>query len=179
MKKQVLKDGREILIRRAVKSDAYKMVQYVSKIGGESDNLTFGLNEFDLTADKEELIIESINSKDNSLMIVAEMDGEIVSMLSFGGGIRLRTRHAGEFGITVKKAFWGLGIGSAMLDYMITWARDTRIIRKINLKARIDNKNAIALYKKHGFKEEGVSTRDLCINEVFHDSLLMGLEIDY
>lgn len=178
MKKQVLRDGREIIIRRAVKSDAYKMVQYVSKIGGESDNLTFGLNEFDLTAEKEELIIESINSKDNSLMIVAELDGEIVSMLSFGGGVRPRTRHAGEFGITVKKAFWGLGIGGAMLDYMITWARDTRIIRKINLKARIDNKNAIALYKKYGFKEEGVTTRDLHINDVFYDSLLMGLEID-
>ncbi len=178
MKKRVLRDGREIIIRRAVRSDACKMVEYVSTIGGESDNLTFGLNEFDITADKEELIIESMNSKENSLMIVAEVKGEIVSMLSFGGGIRQRTRHVGEFGISVKKAFWSLGIGSAMIDYMLEWAKDTHIIRKINLKARIDNKNAIALYRKYGFREEGVSTRDLYIHEQFYDSLLMGLEID-
>lgn len=178
MKKLSLRDGREITIRKAVRSDALKMVQYVSKIGGESDNLTFGLNEFDITVEKEELIIDSTNSRDNSIMIVAEMDGQIVSMLSLGSGTRQRTRHVGEFGITVGKPFWGLGIGSAMIEYMLEWARDTHIIRKINLRARIDNKNAISLYKKYGFKEEGVATRDLYINGIFYDSVLMGLEID-
>lgn len=178
MKKLILRDGRELSIRKAVRSDATKMVEYVLVIGGESDNLTFGKNEFDLTVEKEELIIESMNSRDNSIMIVGEIEGNIVSMLSMGCGTRPRTRHVGEFGITVKKPYWGHGIGNAMIDYMIEWARNTHIIRKINLRARIDNKNAIALYKKHGFKEEGIATRDLYINGSFYDSLIMGLEID-
>lgn len=178
MKKLILKDGREITIRKAVRSDAPRMVQYVSVIGGESDNLTFGLNEFELTVEKEELIIESMNSRDNSIMIVAEINGEIASMLSMSCGTRPRTRHVGEFGITVRKPFWSLGIGNAMISYMIEWARDTKIVRKINLRARADNSKAIALYKKHGFREEGVATMDLYINGSFYDSILMGLEIN-
>jgi RimJ/RimL family protein N-acetyltransferase len=178
MKKIILKDGREMTIRRATISDASKMVQYVSVIGGESDNLTFGLNEFELTAEREELIIESMNSKDNSIMIVGEIDDQIVSMLSMNCGTRPRTRHVGEFGISVRKPYWSLGIGNAMITYLINWAKDTNIVRKINLKARSDNANAIALYKKHGFKEEGVSTRDLYINGGFYDCMIMGLEID-
>lgn len=178
MEKLIIKDGRELTIRKAIRSDAAKMVKYVSVIGGESDNLTFGLNEFELTIDKEELIIESMNSKDNSTMIVAEIDGEIVSMLSMSCGTRPRTRHVGEFGITVRKLYWGLGIGSGMISYLIDWARGTNVIRKINLKVRSDNDKAIALYKKKGFKEEGVSTRDLYINDIFYDCIIMGLEID-
>ncbi len=178
MKNIILKDGREMTIRRATRSDASKMVQYVSVIGGESDNLTFGLNEFEITPEREELIIESMNSKDNSIMIIGEIDGQIVSMLSMSCGIRPRTRHVGEFGISVRRPYWSLGIGNAMITYLIDWAKNTNIVRKVNLKARSDNANAIALYKKHGFKEEGVSTRDLYINGGFYDCMIMGLEID-
>lgn len=178
MKKLILRDGRELIIRKAVIPDAPRMVQYLSVIGGESDNLTFGLNEFEISVDKEELIIESMNSKDNSIMIIGEIGDQIASMLSMACGTRPRTRHVGEFGITVRKPFWGLGIGDAMLDYMIEWSRNTHIVRKINLRARVDNNKAIALYKKHGFMEEGVATRDLYINGSFIDSIIMGLEID-
>jgi RimJ/RimL family protein N-acetyltransferase len=178
MKKIILKNEKEMIIRKATRLDALRMVQYVSVIGGESNNLTFGLNEFELTKEKEELIIENTNSMDNSIMIIAEIDSEIVSMVSMHCGTRPRTRHVGEFGITVRKPYWGLGIGSAMLDYLIEWAKGTNIVRKINLKVRSDNSKAIALYKKHGFTQEGVSTRDLYINGEFHDCIIMGLEID-
>lgn len=178
LKRITLKDGREVLIRKAVKSDASKIIQYVTAVGGESDNLTYGINEFDITEEKEEQIIESINSRDNSIMMLAEIDGEIVSMLFISCGTRPRTRHAGEFGITVKKSCWGLGIGNAMISSLIEWARSTEIIRKINLKVRTDNTRAIALYKKHGFREEGISTRDLYINGSFYDCCIMGFEID-
>jgi hypothetical protein len=90
MKEIILRDGREMTIRRAIRSDALNMVQYVSIIGGESDNLTFGLNEFEITPEREELIIESMNSKDNSIMIIGEIGGQIVSMLSMSCGTRPR-----------------------------------------------------------------------------------------
>lgn len=178
MKKLILRDGREVTIRKAERPDAPRMVEYLSVIGGESDNLTFGLNELEITIEKEEMIIESINSRDNSIMIIAEINGEIASMLSMNCGTRPRTSHVGEFGITVRKHFWNFGIGSAMIDYMIEWAKNTNIVRKVNLRVRSDNSKAIALYKKHGFREEGLATRDLYINGKFYDSIIMGLEIN-
>jgi RimJ/RimL family protein N-acetyltransferase len=65
-----------------------------------------------------------------------------------------------------------------MVDYLIDWARNTQIIRKINLEVRISNKWAIHLYESLGFKIEGVITRGFFLNEVFHDLYMMGLEID-
>jgi RimJ/RimL family protein N-acetyltransferase len=178
MKKMILKNGKELVIRRAEKEDARGMIEYMSIIGGESDFLTFGLNEFKMTLEMEEQIIESINNKDNSIMLVGELEGQIVSIVSMNCSSRPRIRHSGEFGISVRKPYWGLGIGDAMINYLVQWANGTNIIRKINLKVRTDNSRAINLYKRHGFKEEGIITRDLYLDGVFYDSLYMGLAID-
>ncbi|SHH20388.1 hypothetical protein SAMN02745135_00042 [Caloranaerobacter azorensis DSM 13643] len=40
---------------------------------------------------------------DNKLFLIAEIEGEIVGNLSFKGSNRRRLKHAGEFGISVKK----------------------------------------------------------------------------
>lgn len=81
-------------------------------------------------------------------------------------------------GITVRKPYWGLGIGKLLLKYLIDWAKGTGIIRKINLRVRSDNEKAIKLYEKYNFKKEGTLLRDFCINEKFYDSICMGLLID-
>lgn len=52
------------------------------------------------------------------------------------------------------------------------------LIRKINLIVRNDNFAAIHVYKKLGFIEEGVITRNLQINGRFYDALFMGYTID-
>ncbi len=79
------------------------------------------------------------------------VDGAIVSTLSFSAGSRPRLRHSGEFGMSVRKAYWGLGTGSLMLDTLLDWARGTGIVTKINLRVRTDNQRAIALYRRKGF----------------------------
>lgn len=178
MKTVVLRDGQKLLIRKAETRDAEKLVQYMSCIGGESDFLTFGDNELQITVEKEQQIIESLNSRENTIMAVAIIGDEIAGSFSFSGGFRSRTQHAGEMGITVRKQYWGLGIGKALMEYLIDWAKQTGIVRKINLRVRTDNDNAIALYKKLGFVEEGILTRDFMIDGVFYDSLHMGLSID-
>lgn len=178
MKKIILKNGKEIIIRKTITEDAEKMVQYKTIIGGESDFLTFGENEIEITTKKEQQSIESINNKDNSIMVVALLDGEIAGSIVFRGGERNRTKHVGEMGVTVRKQYWGLGIGSFLLQFLIEWAKETGIARKINLRVRTDNENAIKLYKKYDFREEGILTRDFCLNERFYDSMNMGLLID-
>lgn len=178
MKKVVLKSEDEIIIRKAAVEDGEKIIDYMYAVGEESEYLAFGANELEITIQKERQIIEDINSKDNSIMAVALLDGEIVGSIVFRGGERSRIRHVGELGVTVRKSYWGLGIGSALMEYLIEWAKDTGIIRKINLRVRTDNKSAIKLYKKYEFKEEGILTRDFCVDGKFFDSLHMGLSID-
>lgn len=178
MKLVKLNDGKLIIIREAYKADAMKMVKYIDKISSESDNLTFGKGEFGINYEQEEIYIESISKQNNSLFIIAEDNGMIVGNLTFIGGKRPRTAHAGEFGISVIKDYWGNGLGTELINYLMEWGKETKIIRKINLRVRTDNTPAINLYKKMGFIIEGKISREMLIKGEFVDTLHMGFEID-
>lgn len=178
MKHIQLRGGQTLVIREAQKEDASLILEYINKVGTESDNLTFGEGEFGITPEKEAEVIEEIAKSDNQLMICAFIKDKLVGQLFFRAGSRPRIRHSGEFGITVLKEYWGMGIGKELLSYLIAWAKETQIIRKINLRVRNDNHNAIGLYKKMGFAAEGIITREFFINGEFYSSIHMGIEIN-
>ena len=168
----------KVIIRKANKSDAKALIEYLNIIGGESDFLTFGIGQFGRTVEQEEDFIESALRKENALFIIAEVNGKVVGNLNYSGGPRQRTAHVGEFGVSILKEYWGNGIGEELIKYLINWGKNSGIIRKINLRVRTDNTRGIKLYKKLGFLEEGIIKRDFLINGEFYDSLLMGLLID-
>lgn len=176
--KELMINGEKIVIRKANGSDAKAMLEYLALIGGESDFLTFGSGEFEKTVEEEEEFIENTLKKNNTLFIIAEINGRVIGNLNFSGGPRQRTAHVGEFGVSILKEYWGNGIGEELIKCLIDWGRNSGIIRKINLRVRADNKRGIHLYKKLGFLEEGILKRDFLINGEFYDSLAMGLLID-
>ncbi len=177
--KKIYVNDEKIIIRKASKLDAKELIEYLNIIGGESDFLTFGIDEFGRNVEEEEAFIENILKRENALFIIAEINGKVVGNLSFSGGPRERNMHIGEFGgVSILKKYWGNGIGKELVKYLINWSKNSGIIRKINLRVRNDNIRGIQLYRKLGFLEEGIIRRDFFINGEFYDSLLMGLLID-
>jgi RimJ/RimL family protein N-acetyltransferase len=172
-----LPDERVLLIREATTEDAGALLNYLAVIGGESDFLSFGPDEFEITAEQEEDILHRYRIADNRLYIIGLVNGEVVSVLTFDGGHRPRTRHTGEFGVSVRKPYWGLGIGSAMIDALIAWARNTQTIRKVNLRVRTDNHRAVRLYLGKGFVVEGTISREMFLNGQYYVHYWMGLEL--
>jgi len=173
-----LRDGRRVLIRRAEPGDAAAILAYLSRVGGESINLTFGSEGPGISEEEEREYLTRVAAADNSLAILALAGAEIVGGLTFDGGRRPRLRHAGEFGISVLQAYAGQGLGKALMEYMIAWAERGGVVRKINLKVRVDNVPAIRLYQRLGWVTEGRTTRDTLIDGEFNDCLLMGREVD-
>ena len=174
----MLRDGRRVQIRRAVPDDAAAVLAYLSRVGAESINLTFGAEGPGVSLEEEREYLTRVVASDNSLAIVALAGEEIVGGLTFDGGRRPRLRHAGEFGISVLQAYAGLGLGRALIEYMLAWAERGRVVRKINLKVRVDNEPAIRLYERMGWVHEGRTTRDTLIDGQFNDCLMMGREVD-
>jgi RimJ/RimL family protein N-acetyltransferase len=174
----VLRDGRRVRIRRAEPDDAAAILAYLGKVGGESINLTFGAEGPGLSDQEEREYLARVAAADNSLAIVALAEHEIVGALTFDGGRRARLRHAGEFGISVLQSYAGQGLGKALVEYMLAWAERSGVVRKINLKVRVDNLPAIRLYEQMGWVHEGCTTRDTLIAGEFNDCLLMGREVD-
>ena len=174
---RTLKDGQLLLIREATVSDAQAVLAFVQNISSESDFLSFGPGEFELTVLQEETHLQTCLESDNRLYLLALINGTIVGTLNFNGGHRPRMRHSGGFGMVVQKQVWGLGIGGLMLDTLIQWARESRIVTKINLQVRSDNHRAIALYQRKGFVTEGTLHKEIFLNGQYFDTYWMGLEL--
>jgi RimJ/RimL family protein N-acetyltransferase len=173
-----LADGREIHVRPAMPEEAGAVLAYLRKVGGESDNLTFGPEGPGLSEVEERDYLAGAAASDNALVLLALHDGAIVGALSFEGGQRPRTRHTGELGISVTESFTGSGIGRALLETLIEWAEQSGVIRKLNLRTRVDNVGAIRLYERLGWVVEGRVTRDQGIDGVYTDTLFMGRPVD-
>ena len=172
------KDGRSVTVRRALPADAAQTVKYVNEVSGQTEYLSFGPTDYDRTASEQETRLTKIAAADNQLFLLATIENELAGMIHFGTGKRPRTRHTGDFGMSVHQKYWGLGVGSMLLQCVIEWSQQVGFVRKINLRVRTDNAPAIRLYERKGFKVEGTIARDFQIAGVFFDSYCMGLELD-
>lgn len=172
-----IKDGRELLIREAAVNDASAILEHVEQISGESDYLTVGPGEFELSVEQEEEYLRDSHQSDNKLYIIAYIDDDLVGALSFSAGSRSRVRHSGELAMSVRKSHWGIGLGSRLLDALIGWAKDGHIVKKINLRVRTDNHRAIQLYKGKGFVTQGLITKAICVDDQYYDVYWMGYEL--
>jgi RimJ/RimL family protein N-acetyltransferase len=174
----ILLSGQPLILRPATSQDAEKTILYVQQVAGETDHLLLQPGEFQPTIEEQKKVIENFAQSETHLYLIAEIDDEITGILTFQTGRRVRNAHVGEFGISVQKKFWGLSIGRQMLLYLMTWARETGKIRKINLKVRVDNERAIRLYRSLGFQIEGTISREFWVNGQFFSCHLMGIKID-
>jgi len=173
-----LKNGQIAQLREAVKGDAAELVSYLHAIGGESDFLSFGPGELSISISDEAAMLEDSRKAKNKIMILALVKNKVVGCLHFEGGSRIRIQHTGEFGVSVLKDHWDLGIGTAMVRELIQWAKASGVIRKLNLRVRSDNDRAVSVYEKLGFIHEGLITREFFISGQFYDFIHMGLYID-
>jgi RimJ/RimL family protein N-acetyltransferase len=174
----LLKNDLQLTLRRAEPRDAEQLLTYIEQVAGESENLTFGPGEFELSVQEERVFLQHMAESQTSLYLIAEIAGEIVGTLTFSTGKRPRVQHAGELGMSIMRSYWNQGVGSRMLAYLIEWARQTGTIRKINLRVRVDNLPAIHLYEKYGFVQEGRVTREFYLHGQFVDVYVMGLQLD-
>ncbi len=60
-----LNNGQVVTIREGEKEDAGRVLEYVNRIAGETDHLTFGPGEFKFSLEQEEKFIESHLNSDN------------------------------------------------------------------------------------------------------------------
>lgn len=66
-----------------------------------------------------------------------------------------RRRHVGAIGIAVGPAYQRRGIADALMTALIDRAENWMQMTRLELEVYVDNQAAIALYRKHGFIEEG------------------------
>lgn len=175
MREVELKNSEILILRKPITSDAEEIIDYLNIVGGESDNLLFGANEFHFTVEKEREYIENLNNTPHTIMILAFIENDLVGIGQISGNDRKRIAHNCELAISVRKKYWGKGIGSIMMEELIRFAKDHNTIKSISLGVKSDNINAIKLYKKYGFVEAGIHKNYFNVNSIFYDKVLLDL----
>jgi RimJ/RimL family protein N-acetyltransferase len=105
--------------------------------------------------------------------MVAVADDQVIGMIH----VEVSRHGFGEFGMLVDREWRGSGVGAALLQAAIDWARDQGL-HKLCLEVFAHNTAAIALYRKYGFVEEGHRIRHYrrASGELW-DSIVMGLPL--
>lgn len=170
-----LKNGMILHVRQAVKSDAQEIIEYLNIVGGESDNLLFGANEFHMTVEAEENLIANLEGSKTSALFIGLIDDKIVCVGSIFSEKRIRIAHQANIAISVLRSYWGLGIGTYLMESMIEFAKESGQTEIVHLGVREDNIAAMRLYKKMGFLEIGRYKNFFKIQEQYWDEILMNL----
>jgi len=172
-KKITLKNGTDAVIRTAEPRDAAGIIDVMKSVMKEKVFTLHETDEYKETVQNEAKKISECRKAPGKIIISALSKNEIVGYAAFSNYDLRKTKHSGYLTIFIKKNFRGKGLGKELMKALITWGRANKIVRKMTLAVFSNNKNAIALYKKVGFKIEGLCPKDMKINGRYYDSVLM------
>lgn len=162
------------LIREAIPDDAEKMISYLNQVGGESDNLLHGKNEFTVPVEGVKRKLAMSKDSENSVVLIALENDEIIARAEIDGYYPARIRHRAIFSISVRKDYWDQGIGTEMIESIFEQAKKMKI-RIIELEVIADNVRAIHLYHKMGFVDIGTYKDYFFVNGMYKDAMVMQI----
>lgn len=155
----ILKNDVVCQIRNAEGADAQAVYDCFNATHGQTDYLLSypDENSFDV-AQERQFLTEKENS-DTEVELCAVVDGRIVGTAGVEAvGKKEKVKLRAEFGISIEKEYWGMGIGRALMGACIACARRAGY-RQIELTVVAENKRAVALYESMGFAVYGRNPR--------------------
>jgi RimJ/RimL family protein N-acetyltransferase len=135
-------------IRPAVETDLDAMVDNTWAVAREGRWIATEV-PFD-REDRRRRMLDGLDDAAHCGYFVAEVDGRVVGEI----GLRVAPYGVVSLGMLVIDGHRGNGLGNALLGRGIEWAR-TSGGHKVALEVWPHNQAALALYRHHGFKEEG------------------------
>jgi RimJ/RimL family protein N-acetyltransferase len=166
-----LRDGREVTVRFLNAGDRDGLFQMFASMSEKA-------LEWSMAPYTVDVIDRWIGNMSNLIPLVAEYDKKIVGYAVIYKYPPQRRKGVGDLAIYLHQDFHRVGLGTAMTEKLLELAKKERM-HKIELTVVADNEIAENLYKKFGFKTEGVS-RDsfLDFDGKYHEMVHMGLILD-
>lgn len=164
----------EFTIRRARPEDAPSIIATINAICAEGLWLA---TERYVPTPKWERVLHQPDESPNYLLLVAEVSAQIVGWCRvFPYGLGDKSRHVADLGVSVLKEFRGRGIGKALVERAIEWARQQHY-EKLTADLFSGNVRATRLFEKTGFRQTGVRYRQAKIGSAYLDEVLMEKEL--
>jgi RimJ/RimL family protein N-acetyltransferase len=165
----------EFRIREAEPRDAQALVELATAVGSEPEGWLITTSNWRSAAD-ERRYLRSVRRYDHAAVFVAEADDELVGRLSVGRDPHPASAHVADVGLMVAASHRRRGIGRALLDAAVGWARGAGV-RKLELHVFPYNTGAIALYEDFGFVREGYRKQHYRRPDGYVDAILMAYDV--
>lgn len=158
-------------IRQIEEKDAELFLDLLMKLDNETKFMMIEPGE----RKNDPEITRSIIKKNlqDSFMYVAEEDKKFVGFLTGERGSANRIKHTVYIVIGILGGHRGKGIGRKFFKGLEKWAV-TNNLKKLELTVMTHNEKAVNLYKKMGFKIEGVKEHSILLDGKFIDEYYMG-----
>ncbi|MEN2465816.1 GNAT family N-acetyltransferase [Ornithinibacillus sp. JPR2-1] len=150
-------------IREVILSDAPKLAQLILQVDASSEYMLWEAGERQISSESQKNMIERLQKSENSTILVAEEEKELIGYLFAIGGEAKRKKHTAYLVVGIHHAFRGKGVGRLLFAALNEWALEHNIHR-LELTVVTDNEAGVSLYKKMGFEIEGTKTDSLYVN---------------
>lgn len=166
----ILKNGVECCLRNGIESDGQAVWDCFNLTHGQTDYLLSYPDENSFDVMQEGQFLKKKSESSNEIEIVAIVGNVVVGTAGIEAiGSKYKVRHRAEFGISVAKDFWGLGIGQAL--------RAAGYIQ-LELSVVAENERALSMYEKAGFVKYGINPKGFNSRVTgFQEVIYMRLEL--
>ncbi len=153
--KITLKNGKEALLRNGDGADGAAVLEVFNLAHEETDYLLTYSDENSFTREQEAQFLEEKTKSPNEIEIIAIVDEKVVGTAGIDAiGKKYKVKHRADFGISLLKEYWGLGLGKELTKACIQCAKEAGY-SQMELNVVAENERAISLYRSLGFVEFG------------------------
>ncbi|MDE6000867.1 MAG: GNAT family N-acetyltransferase [Clostridia bacterium] len=159
--KQVqLKNGLQVTFKCPQENDAAELLDFMRTVHAETEFMPRTLSEIEgITREQQGETLSAICNSERSVMLAAFLDEEIIGYCIVDS-VSDKTKFAHRAGlvISVKKRFWNIGLGSALLESACEFAFGAGFGQ---VEADVVSKNVlgIQMFKHSGFITAGMLPR--------------------
>jgi [ribosomal protein S18]-alanine N-acetyltransferase len=164
----------ELIVREATPADAVALVELARAVGSEPEGWL--ISDDWRSAGEERKYLRALRRHPHAAVFVAEVPEGVVGRLSVARDSHPASWHVADLGLMVAAGYRRRGIGRALLEQAVSWARIVGVI-KLELHVFPHNTAAIALYEQFGFVREGYRPRHYRRGRDYVDAILMAYEV--
>ena len=150
-----LKNGKTAVFRVAEPGDALEMIAYLKDTAGETPFLLRYPDEVNFPEEGKRSLLQSRLDDPSVVMLNAWVGGKLAGNCTLTPkGARRKLLHRADVSIALRKAYWGFGLGKALLTRVLTLAKELGY-EQVELEVIGGNDRALGLYQRMGFVQTG------------------------
>jgi RimJ/RimL family protein N-acetyltransferase len=164
-------DGREVILRTLKWEDLDDVIALINSLVEEGADIA---RMQKVTRDEEaDWLGKKLANLENDAVFLlgAEVDGKLIANSKFRMNTG-RSSHVSEIGIIIRKGYRDKGIGTEMLNILLSEAKK-RGLKLVFLRVFATNERAFHVYKKVGFVESGRIPQKIFKKGKYIDEVIM------